>query len=77
MSGKLETVMFVFATYPLRTQHQGEKPKTSWHVLRIMYPNRKSCLPVESCYQQLPQKRKQGQCVGQSLICHFLLNVSW
>ena len=50
---KSKTIKLIFVASLLSTQHLGERAKTGWFGIRIMYPSGSSCLSVDCCLSDL------------------------
>jgi hypothetical protein len=47
------SMKLIFVASPLSTQHLGERAKTAWLRIRIMYQNGVTCLPADCCFSEL------------------------
>ena len=50
---KPKTIKLVFVASPLSTQHSGERAKTDWLRIRIMYLSGALYLPADCCFSEL------------------------
>ena len=54
---KSKTIKLVFVASLLSTQHLGERAKTGWFGIRIMYPSGVTCLSADCCFSELALKK--------------------
>jgi len=47
---KPKTIQLVFVASPLSTQNKGERAKTGWLEIRIMFLTGKTCLSAVCCF---------------------------
>ena len=50
---KPKRIKLVFVASPLSMQHYGERAKTGWHGIRIIYPSGATCLFTDCCFSEL------------------------
>ena len=50
---KPKTIKLVFVASLLSTQHYGERAKTGWLGIRIMYQSGATCLSEDCCFSEL------------------------
>jgi len=50
---KPKTIKLEFVTSPLSTQHEGERAKTDWLRIRIMWLSGAICLSADCCFSEL------------------------
>jgi hypothetical protein len=48
-----KTMQLVYVASPLNTHPHGERAKTDWLGIRIMYPTGVTCLSVHCCFNEL------------------------
>jgi hypothetical protein len=71
---KPKTVKLVFASSPLSTQQLGERAKTGWLGIRIMYPSGVTCHFIHSKHFLDPVRVSLKIWTGIPLLCyHFIL----
>jgi hypothetical protein len=46
-----QTIKLVFVASPLSMQYEGERAKTGWLRIRIMFPSGATCLPTDCCFR--------------------------
>ena len=51
--GQLKTLKFVFASFPLSTQHVGVRAMTDRPIVKIMCLGKMARLPVDCCLSEL------------------------
>ena len=50
---KPKTMTLVSVASPLSTQHKGERAKTGWLWIRIMFQSGATCLLIDCCFSEL------------------------
>ena len=50
---KPKTMKLVSVASPLSTQHKGERAKTGWLWIRIMFQSGATCLLIDCCFSEL------------------------
>ena len=52
-SVRTKTIKLVFVASPVSKQHKGERAKTAWLRIEIMYPSGATCLLADCCFSEL------------------------